>query len=264
LTTSVQGSSLKGSLQSKITQIQNSKGHLLLLPAITEHLYSSISTDWFEADFWIANDRILGQSVGRHTTWFVQPPEPMENTSWVLRHYYRGGLVAKVNNDKFLYSGLENTRCYRELKLLLEMQQLGLPVPSPVAARLMRKGLFYRADLLMDKLDAKDLVVKLKSKPITAELWNKIGATIADFHQKGIYHADLNAHNILIDDNEKIWLIDFDRCGIKDVDTTWQQKNLQRLQRSFLKEKGIYQSLHYDDNSWQNLQAGYLNYQSAG
>jgi len=248
-------------IQSMITQIKNSEGHILLLPESSEALTNDINSNWFDANYWISNDRIEGQSRGRHTTWFLKTPllEQVvdQNQIWVLRHYYRGGLIAKVNNDKFLYTGIENTRCYREIKLLQQMLKLNLPVPTPIAGRLIKTGLFYRADLLMDKLQAKDLVTLLKTAPLATSLWEKIGSIIAQFHSKGIYHADLNAHNIMIDVAENIYLIDFDRCQIKAVDPSWQQQNLQRLQRSFLKEKGLFQSLNFDEKNWQSLNQGY-------
>jgi 3-deoxy-D-manno-octulosonic acid kinase len=61
-----------------------------------------------------------------------------------------------------------------------------------------------------------------------------VGAEIARFHAHGVYHADLNAHNILLTD-ASVWLIDFDRGELRHPARAWQQANLARLKRSLLK-----------------------------
>lgn len=213
--------------------------------------------DWFNAEYWRTNNAITGTSTGRHTTWFIKPPSEIGGSDWVLRHYYRGGLIAKITRDKFVYVGLKRTRGFLEVKLLDYMQQMGLPVPAVIGARIQRHGLFYRADLLMEKIEAKDLVAKLSLSKLSKEIWHSIGKTIALFHQKGIYHADLNAHNLLIDDANKVWLIDFDRCEKRPIQDAWQQNNIERLHRSFIKEKGLISNFNFDDESWKYLLEGY-------
>ncbi|RLA04891.1 MAG: 3-deoxy-D-manno-octulosonic acid kinase [Gammaproteobacteria bacterium] len=239
-------------------QIPISNGQVLLLPSENESMLSRVCEDWFDPDYWLAKNSIAGQSRGRNTTWFIKAPEKLDKAFWVLRHYYRGGLVAKVSSDKYIYSGLENTRCYQELEILQEMVRLKLPVPKPVAARVIRSGLFYQADLLMEKLSANDLVMKLQVAAIGKDSWQRIGRTIATFHNQGIYHADLNAHNIMIDEAEKVWLIDFDRCEKRAIASSWQLNNIERLERSFNKEKGLHPSLHFEQSDWQSLKSGYM------
>ena len=80
--------------------------------------------------------------------------------------------------------------------------------------------------------------------------WREIGVCIRRFHASGVWHADLNAHNILMDRVGGIWLIDFDR-GERRKHGAWGQGNLARLQRSLRK-------LGYDDaQTWQALLQGY-------
>jgi len=213
--------------------------------------------EWFDNDYWREKDAVIGQSKGRHVTWFVKPPQNAAESAWVLRHYYRGGLIAKITLDNFFYSGIKNTRAFKEISLLQTMREMNLPVPKPIGGCVQRKGLFYTADLLMEKIAARDLVAKLQVGRLAEKIWTKIGKTIAEFHQKGIYHADLNAHNILLDEEDKIWLIDFDRCEQRALNSSWQQQNLARLKRSFLKEKGLQTQLFFDDENWQWLLAGY-------
>ena len=70
-----------------------------------------------------------------------------ENLKMVLKHYYRGGLMASIFKDKYLGFDVEKTRAFKELRLLAKMQQLGLPVPEAIAAHVEKHLFFYRADL---------------------------------------------------------------------------------------------------------------------
>jgi 3-deoxy-D-manno-octulosonic acid kinase len=241
----------------KVTFYQDSHGHHIILPTQTAVTLSDINSRWFDASYWQSNDRITGQSKGRNITWFIKAPSKAAKMHWVLRHYYRGGLVSKISNDSYFFKGLKKTRAYQEVNLLQEMIALKLPVPKPIAARVIKKGLFYRADLLMEKLEGEDLVHRLKKEALADLVWESIGKTIANFHNLGIYHADLNAHNILLDKHNKVWLIDFDRCQRRPIQSQWQKSNMNRLIRSFAKESSINNSLQFQDNDWQLLKKGY-------
>jgi len=250
----------------KTIKINNST--IFILPEASV-FSNQIQTNWFDAEYWHRNNKIVGESIGRNTTWFIDPSNELADQSngeqWVLRHYYRGGLAAKLTADRFLFTHIKKTRAYREISLLSAMKSMGLPVPAIVAARVIRWGLFYSADLIMEKVEGSDLVTLLKEKPLSEKTWGAIGATIAQFHKNGIYHADLNTHNILIQETKtgiKNWLIDFDRCKQRNLDGTisghsWQKKNLARLYRSLVKEKKLDSALNFEDQKWSELLKGY-------
>jgi tRNA A-37 threonylcarbamoyl transferase component Bud32 len=65
-------------------------------------------------------------------------------------------------------------------------------------------------------------------------LWRAIGSCIRQFHDARVCHADLNAHNILIDHAQRVFLIDFDR-GKRRKAGSWRAANLARLKRSLEK-----------------------------
>jgi tRNA A-37 threonylcarbamoyl transferase component Bud32 len=90
------------------------------------------------------------------------------------------------------------------------------------------------------------------------ELWHRLGATLGAFHAAGIFHADLNAHNILIDDREDVHLIDFDR-GERRRLGSWAAGNIARLARSLQKIGGP--DVH--SNEWRALLTGYQTPRSA-
>ena len=100
------------------------------------------------------------------------------------------------------------------------------------------------------------LVVLLKQGPIAGEVWHKIGKTVRQLHDAGVYHADLNSHNLLLDKEGKVWVIDFDKGAIRSPGN-WQQANLERLLRSFNKESQLHTSFHFVPENWQALMAGY-------
>jgi len=234
----------------------------LLLPNSSSLLHSNDNEQnkinrYFDIDFWEISNLVVGQSKGRNITWFVK--SNLSELAWVLRHYYRGGQIAKLINDQYFFASIKSTRVYKEIALLEKMLALGLPVPKPIAGRVRRKGLFYSADLIMEKLDAQDLVALLKESHFKEALWSSIGYTIAQFHNQNIYHSDLNAHNILIDSSDKVWIIDFDKCELRENKGSWKNENMERLKRSFEKEKNKYSSLNYNNECWNILKTAYLN-----
>jgi len=214
----------------------------------------NINMDWFAPDILRQKGHLQGKAQGRGNAWFIQ----IDNTDCVLRHYYRGGAVANLLHDRYLWTGLTRTRAWQEWHLLAKLCELKLPAPQPVAAKVHRTGLFYRADLITRSIpQTQTLAQCLSNEPMPHSLWQKIGNTIARFHAESIWHADLNARNILIDKQGNIFLIDFDKARFRPRAPKWQQKNLQRLHRSLHKINNSGETLHFDENSWQRLIRGY-------
>ncbi|GGB57875.1 3-deoxy-D-manno-octulosonic acid kinase [Shewanella inventionis] len=215
---------------------------------------ANITPEEFSVDIWQSQNAVVGQSTGRYTTWFVKTDT---SQTWVLRHYWRGGLVGKINRDSYFYTGIKQTRAVAELTLLETLHQQGFAVPRPIAANVTRCGLWYRADIIIEHVaGAKDLVAQLSLNPITDQQWYELGQVIAKFHLGGVYHADLNAKNILLA-QQTFYLIDFDRGEIRQPDKRWQQANLNRLLRSFNKEHGKQPKLAFSAQCWQQLLDGY-------
>ena len=215
---------------------------------------TNFSPQMLESEYWQRQNLVVAQAHGRGITWFVN----YQGSELVLRHYYRGGLVRKLINDSYWFKSYATTRAVVEFNLLLKLIDLDLPVPQPVACRVIKKGLFYSNDLLMGRIkNAQNLVAILSEKSISEQLWQKIGATITMFHQHGVFHHDLNAHNILIDNKDKVWLIDFDKGEQRTVDKSWQDMNLARLKRSLLKEQSKLQDFYYQESDFKQLLKGY-------
>jgi len=152
----------------------------------------------------------------------------------VLRHYRRGGMVERWLGDRYLWTGLERTRAFREWRLLARLVERGLPVPRPLAARVCRDGLFWRGDLVTLRVPrARSLAEWLDADPGRVD-WAAVGRCIRRFHDAGVWHADLNAHNVLLDDRGGVWWVDLDRGRLRPPGR-WRWRNLARLERSLRK-----------------------------
>jgi 3-deoxy-D-manno-octulosonic acid kinase len=183
---------------------------------------------------WFApNDSADSSRGGRGAVWRVETPAGRA----VLRHYRRGGAVARFSRDRYLWSGAERTRSFREFRLLAQLSELALPVPPPLAARYQRcDPLRYSADLLTLEIPEARTLAELFPEVLgDGRAMDALGLMLARFHLAGVHHADLNAHNILLDCNGKWWLIDFDRGRLRTPRRAWWNSRLARLQRSWAK-----------------------------
>ncbi|MHA2877333.1 3-deoxy-D-manno-octulosonic acid kinase [Vibrio campbellii] len=217
-----------------------------------DEIISDPTLPLFDAGYWQEQGKILGSASGRGTTWFVQ----LDSMQAALRHYRRGGLFGKLVKDQYWFSGWEQTRSAQELNLLQILIDAGVNVPRPIAAQAVKTGLTYQADLLSERIpNARDLVSILQEKPLTEVMYQKVGQEIAKMHRANVNHTDLNIHNILIDDQDKVWIIDFDKC-CQQSDGDWKQSNLDRLKRSFLKELKK-RKIHWREGDFKFLRGGY-------
>ncbi|RVT48168.1 3-deoxy-D-manno-octulosonic acid transferase [Rheinheimera sediminis] len=223
------------------------------------HFYPNFELAYFQSEFWLQQGLVAGQSKGRNTVWFIRQQNAKEA---VLRHYYRGGLVGKLNKDKFWPEPAAQSRAMAEFSLLWQMRLWGLPVPRPCAALYQKHGFSYSADILIERIPGTiDLAHLLQQRALTNLEWTELGALIARFHQHQVYHSDLNCHNILLDSQGQFWLIDFDKCAIRHVadypDQSWKAQNLQRLLRSLNKEKQQLPVFHWQSDQFAALELGY-------
>nr|WP_319555503.1 3-deoxy-D-manno-octulosonic acid kinase [uncultured Vibrio sp.] len=217
-----------------------------------ESLVSEPEKALFDIEYWQSQNAVVGSATGRGTTWFVQ----LDTMQAALRHYQRGGLFGKLVKDNYWFSGWEKTRSVQEFQLLLMLTEAGVNVPKPIAARAVKTGLTYQADLLSERIpNAKDLVSVLQEQSLSAAMYQQIGQEIAKMHNAGVNHTDLNIHNILIDADEKVWIIDFDKC-YQQAGSGWQKNNLDRLLRSFSKEQRK-RAIHWQEDEFNHLLAGY-------
>ena len=205
----------------------------------------------FDAGAWPQHD--MAVAGGRGGTSFVSDA----TGDYALRAYYRGGLAARLLGDRYWYTGEVRVRSFAEWHLLQRMRAEGLPVPLAAAARYERRGVWYRAWLLTERIaDSRTLNECLVQAPLPEGAWRSLGKTIRRFHRGGYCHPDLNVHNVLLDANLDWHLIDFDR-GSQRAPGAWCASNIERLRRSLDKERVRHQAIHWQASDWAEFGAAY-------
>ncbi len=212
---------------------------------------------WFDAG---RPDAVPVGEGGRQAAWFVDG----DHGPAVLRHYRRGGLRARLGGrESYLWLGASRVRAWAEVRVLDHLRRAGLRVPEPLGAAYWRGGpltvgpppgqsapsggskpkaqrggrtpsLFYCNAILVARIPgAQALAGRLDRADPAA-----VARAIAAMHAAGVWHADLNAYNILFDADGQVWLIDFDRARLGVVSPEQAQKNRLRLRRSLVKVAG--------------------------
>jgi 3-deoxy-D-manno-octulosonic acid kinase len=198
----------------------------------------------FDPEYWRARGELVTVIGGRGSAWFIASGA----RQWVLRHFRRGGFIARLSQDGYVWTGEEGVRAFAEWRLLELLARRGLPVPRPVAARYQRTGLRYRCDLITQRIvDAEPLSAALARRALPEPVWRAVGATVARLHGAGVDHADLNAHNILLGDIVSV--IDFDRGRLR-AQGAWRARNLRRLRRSLAKISRDLPADRYSEETW--------------
>lgn len=168
-----------------------------------------ISAEWLFPAFWRRRRQVIATFGGRARALAVAT----DVGPAVLRRYHRGGMIAKVVRDRYLFTGYGRSRGLREWRILARLHARGLPVPAPLMASCERRGLCYRAGLLTRLIEGAVSLAEAGHR-LQSGHWQRLGATLARFSQAGVVHADLNAHNLLVDADGRWYVIDFDRARI--------------------------------------------------
>jgi 3-deoxy-D-manno-octulosonic acid kinase len=209
---------------------------------------------WFDPQWWSQRGRLEYSSEGRGAALYIETDE----RRLVLRHYRRGGMAARISADRYLWQGASTTRSFAEWQLLYHLQQAGLPVPIPIAACYRRRRWTYTADLLIQRIDGvRSLATLLQLGPLSLTAWIAIGRCVRVFHTAGVCHADLNAHNVLLDESAAVWLVDFDRGRLRRPGF-WCDGNLVRLRRSIEKTVQPLPPDRFSESDWVSLLDGYF------
>jgi 3-deoxy-D-manno-octulosonic acid kinase len=206
----------------------------------------------FDRRRWLERGARVHSSTGRGGVLIL----PRGGETWVLRHYHRGGFVARFVYDHYLWTGLARSRPFREWRLLAQLHGEGFPVPRPIAAHVLRRGLVYAADIVTDYLpDTRSLSSHLDDGGPPGAYWPEIGRMLRRFHDRGVDHPDLTAHNILLDPRGGVFLIDFDNAVLR-ASGAWRQAGVARLERS-LRKVALETGTQFDDAGWAAMLAAY-------
>jgi 3-deoxy-D-manno-octulosonic acid kinase len=128
----------------------------------------------------------------------------------VVKHYTRGGLLRYIVKRHHLKSG--KTRGQAEYEILQRVRDLGVNAPEPLAFAY-RGGLIYLAWLVTIEIrQAQSLArLSLKNEQNARVAMASASAQIGLLIDSRIWHVDLHPGNILVDQENKVYLVDFDK-----------------------------------------------------
>jgi len=203
--------------------------------------------------------------AGRGTVYSVPAPVPGPDgrARWTVRHYYRGGAVARWLDDRYLAVG--EPRPFLEAQVSATARSRNVPTPAVVGGAVYRGGLFYRADLVTEYIpescDLADVLFGDNRLAVSAETaLRAAGRLVRVLERAGVLHPDLNAKNIVLEggpDAPRAHLVDLDRCGARQpgvpVPAFPMRRRLERSLRKFEGKAGFY----LPHGAWSALHKGF-------
>ncbi|UCD86512.1 MAG: phosphotransferase [Desulfobacterales bacterium] len=135
----------------------------------------------------------------------------------VVKYYTRGGLIRYLVKRRYLRWG--KTRCQVEYELLQKVRGLGVNAPEPIAYAY-RGGLFYQGWLVTREIKERQTLAELsradeeRTHIVMKDVINQISTLIKNH----ILHVDLHPGNVLVDNGDRVFLLDFDRACVSRRD----------------------------------------------
>lgn len=158
--------------------------------------------------------------------------------SLFVRRSFRGGLMRLVNRD--VYFGFR-PRPLRELAIAIQATRRAIPIAEPLGALVqpLTAGI-YRGAMITRALGGMTLWEFIETDDDTfvrSHILEEAARSIATMHRGGLFHADLNLHNLFVTrqgDSFAVVILDLDRAKLypPPLKAELRQRNLQRLARS--------------------------------
>jgi len=133
--------------------------------------------------------------------------------SVVIKYYRRGGAIRYLIKKRYLKCG--KTRCQIEYELLQKVRSLGINAPEPIAFAY--KGrLFYQCWLVTREIEDHQTLVQIsRSNEEQARMLMKaVIKQVSMLIKNKILHADLHPGNVIVDNKNQVYLLDFDKASI--------------------------------------------------
>jgi 3-deoxy-D-manno-octulosonic acid kinase len=129
----------------------------------------------------------------------------------IIKYNTRGGLIRLFIERTYVRTGKPCNRI--EFEHLINAARLGVNVPEPVAFAT-KGSLFYRGWLVIKEIKQSETLasVSLKDQARTARILNEITRQITILMDSGLYHVDLHPGNILVNDKDEVFIIDFHKA----------------------------------------------------
>jgi tRNA A-37 threonylcarbamoyl transferase component Bud32 len=131
----------------------------------------------------------------------------------VIKHYKRGGLLRFLMARRYLR--LAKLRPQVEFEVMAWVRTLGVCAPEPVAF-ITKGSFFYRGWLVTKEIPKEESLaaISLMDEPRACRLVSKLTQQISLMIRHGVYHVDLHPGNVLVDFDDNVFLLDFDKARI--------------------------------------------------
>ena len=133
--------------------------------------------------------------------------------SVVIKYYRRGGAIRYLIKKRYLKCG--KTRCQIEYELLQKVRSLGINAPEPIAFAY-RGRLFYQCWLVTREIQDHQTLAQLsRSNEEQARMALKaVIKQVSMLIKNKILHSDLHPGNVIVDNQNQVYLLDFDKGGV--------------------------------------------------
>ena len=161
----------------------------------------------------------------------------LDNTHAVIKHYLRGGIIYFFNKQYYLK--IQTPRCQKEYEFFRLVRTLGVNSPEPLVFA--HYGLiFYQAWLITREIQGSKSLAEIslndpdRAKSVMAALINQVEILI----NNNILHVDLHPGNVLVDVNNRVYIIDFDKAktGMENKEKLLN-RYIERWERAVIKHK---------------------------
>ncbi len=128
-----------------------------------------------------------------------------DGTAYVVKRYHKLGWLKGL-----IYTFLRKTKAQRAYENALTLQERGIATPTPIAFALTkRRGLTEWAYFISTPTDRQPIAPSLVGTPdFDKALAHAYACFVAELHEKGIVHHDLNPTNVLYSRDEKGYLFE--------------------------------------------------------
>lgn len=173
-----------------------------------------------------------------------------------VRQYLRGGFVRFFVRDLYL---LRPPRPLIELRATEVARAAGNHVPIVHAVAVEETGPFYRGWIVTSAIEGAQSYIDVLAgadQPAREALLGAAGEAIRGLHDAGVFHPDLTGHNLLVDADGQVAVIDFDRAVVAAEAPRLARRGMDRFWRSLCKltrERG--ETIAQSQRRW--LEQGY-------
>ena len=128
----------------------------------------------------------------------------------VVKPYMRGGIIRHILKSRYVKFGKPRSRA--EFESISELRKLGIRAPEPLAYAY-RGFPLYRAWLITREVENACTLAELACRDISrvAAAMGKVIEQIHKLTECGFIHVDMHPGNILVDSDDNIYIIDFDK-----------------------------------------------------